>query len=178
VEARLRRNEADLFVFVNHWPSRRNDEWQRIAAATVLRKRLDEIFAADPKADVVMIGDFNDEPDNVSVKDHLRAVDSEENMPAGAVYNTTAWIRAANKGSFVWDDQWQLIDQILISPGLLDTAGFHWKEGSSERLEFPELFSQPAGGAVSRPAATYAFESGYQETGHSDHLPMACVIAQ
>ena len=58
-------------MFVNHWPSRNNDEWQRVKAATVLRTRLDEILAADPKADFVLIGDFNDEPDNVSLEGPL-----------------------------------------------------------------------------------------------------------
>ena len=70
---RSRRRRAALYVFVNHWPSRNNDEWQRIMAATVLRKRLDEILAADPKADIVLVGDFNDEPDNVSMARFLRA---------------------------------------------------------------------------------------------------------
>ena len=56
-----------LYVFVNHWPSRNNDEWQRIMAATCCASELDEILAADPKADIVMVGDFNDEPDNVSI---------------------------------------------------------------------------------------------------------------
>ena len=88
IEAKLRRvgagdNGAHLYVFVNHWPSRNNDEWQRIAAAKVLRQRLDEILAAEPKADIVMIGDFNDEPDNVSLKDDLKAVQTSENLPQG-----------------------------------------------------------------------------------------------
>ena len=178
VEVRLRRNEADLFVFVNHWPSRHNDEWQRIKAADVLRKRLDEVLAADPKADIVMIGDFNDEPENVSIKDHLRAATSSENLPPGAVYNTMAPIRAAGKGTFVWDNAWNLIDQVIISPGLLDHAGYHWKENSSERIEFPELLSQPSdAGTISRPLGSYTMD-GYQENGYSDHLAVGCVIEQ
>ena len=178
VEARLRRNEADLFVFVNHWPSRRNDEWQRIKAADVLRKRLDEILAADPKADIVMIGDFNDEPENVSVKDHLRAVAGSENLPPGAMINTMASIRAAGKGTFVWNNTWQLIDQVIISPGLLDRAGYHWKPNSTERIEFPEVLSRPSdAGTIARPLGSYTID-GYQENGYSDHLAVGCVISQ
>ena len=33
VEAKLTRGGKGLYVFVNHWPSRGNDEWQRIMAA-------------------------------------------------------------------------------------------------------------------------------------------------
>jgi endonuclease/exonuclease/phosphatase family metal-dependent hydrolase len=178
VEVRLRRNEADLFVFVNHWPSRNNDESQRITAATVLRKRVDDILAADPKADMVLMGDFNDEPENVSVKEHLRTTAAKDHLPPGTLYNTTAALRDANKGSFVWDDQWQLIDQIFISPGLLDAAGYHWKEGSSELISSPELLYQPTfPGSIARPAATYT-RDGYQENSYSDHLAVACVIVQ
>ena len=178
VEARLRRNEAELFVFVNHWPSRGNDEWQRIKAASVLRKRLDEILAADPQADIVILGDFNDEPANVSINDHLRSRASKDNLSPGALYNTTAPIRAANSGTIVWDNHWQLFDQIIISPGLLDAAGYHWKAGSSKRVEFPELFFQPSfPGAIRRPSRSYSNDD-FHENGFSDHLAVGYVIVQ
>jgi predicted extracellular nuclease len=176
VEAKLRHTGTDLFVFVNHWPSRNNDEAQRIKAASVLRARLDEILAADATADVVLIGDFNDEPDNVSIKDHLRAATSDADLPAGSLFDSTAVIRAANQGTFVWDDQWQLIDHIIISPGLLDESGFRWKRGSSQRVEFPELFFHPnRPGAIPRPSRSYS-DNNFHRAGFSDHLPVACVI--
>ncbi len=178
VEARLRRNDADLFVFANHWPSRNNDEWQRLKAADVLRKRLDEILAADAKADIVMLGDFNDEPDNVSLKVHLRAETSMANLPPGALYNTTAPIRAAGKGTFVWDNKWQLIDHIVISAGLLNDAGYRWQAESSQRLEDPELFFYPRfPGAIPRPSKTYS-DNDFHKNGYSDHLAVGCVIVQ
>jgi hypothetical protein len=178
VEARLRRGDAELFVFVNHWPSRNNEEWQRIKAADVLRKRLDEILMADPKADIVMVGDFNDEPENISIKDHLRAATTADGLPPGALFDTTAPIRAAGKGTYVWDDQWQLIDHVIISSGLFDKDGYHWKPDSSQQVEYPELLAQPDfPGAIPRPVGSYS-RDGFQESGHSDHLPVACVIVQ
>jgi endonuclease/exonuclease/phosphatase family metal-dependent hydrolase len=178
IEAKLRRDDADLFVFVNHWPSRNNDEWQRIKAADVLRKRLDEILIADSKADIVMIGDFNDEPDNVSIKDHLRALASKENLPAGALYDTTAPIGADKKGTFVWDNEWQLIDHVIISQGLLDEAGYHWKADSSERIEHPELIFQPSfSDAIPRPSTSYS-DDNFHANGYSDHLAVGCVIVK
>jgi endonuclease/exonuclease/phosphatase family metal-dependent hydrolase len=176
VEAKLRHTGTDLFVFINHWPSRNNDEQQRIKAASVLRTRLDEILAADAMADIVLVGDFNDEPDNVSIKDHLRAAASDTDLPAGSLFDTTAAIRAANQGTFVWNDQWQLIDHVIVSPGLLDESGFRWKRGSSQRVEFPELFFQPnLPGAIPRPSRSYS-DNNFHRAGFSDHLPVACVI--
>ena len=181
VEAKLRRvgsgdDGAALYVFVNHWPSRNNDEWQRIMAATVLRTRLDEILAADPAADIVMVGDFNDEPDNVSLRRFLRAVTEPENATRGAVYDTTAPIAAEEQGTFVYDDQWQLIDHVIISPGLLDGIGFSWKTGSSQRLEYRELFFQPREpGTIPRPSKSYS-ENDFHKDGYSDHLAVVCIV--
>jgi endonuclease/exonuclease/phosphatase family metal-dependent hydrolase len=178
LEAKLRHDGADLWVFVNHWPSRGNKEWQRVKAATVLRTRLDQILAADPKADFLLIGDFNDEPDNASLKDHLRSAASFENLPAGSLYDTTAPIRAAGKGTFVWNNRWELIDHVIASPGLLDQAGFRWAPDSTRRIEFPELFFHPRfPGAIPRPSRSYSGDD-FHKNGYSDHLAVECMITK
>ena len=60
------------------------------------------------------------------------------------LYDTTAPIAIAGKGTFVFDDKWNMLDHIVISPGLLDGEGFAWRTGSSKLLDFPELFSPEA----------------------------------
>jgi predicted extracellular nuclease len=181
VEAKLNRvgagdDAAALYVFVNHWPSRNNDEWQRIMAATVLRKRLDEILDADPQADVVLVGDFNDEPDNVAIAKFLRAAKTPEIPTDGTLYDTTAPIVGEGKGTFVYDDKWNLLDHIIISPGLLDGEGFAWRTGSSQRLEYPELFFHPRWpGAIPRPSKSYS-ENNFHKDGYSDHLAVFCIL--
>jgi predicted extracellular nuclease len=178
IEAKLKRENADLFVFVNHWPSRRNDESERFTAAEVLRKRLDEILAADPEADIVMIGDFNDEPDNIAIKDRLRAASSPEGLAPGALYDTTAYIAADGKGTHVYDNEWNLLDHIIVSQGLLDKEDFRWREKSSRRLEYPELFFHPGyPKAIPRPNKSYS-ENRFHKSGYADHLAVICVIEQ
>ncbi len=178
VEAKLRRNGNDLYVFMDHWPSRYHEESFRDKAADVARKRIDEILAADPKADIIMLGDFNDESTDPSIRDHLRAVTSKEKMPPDAMFETTAPIRAAGKGTFVYKNKWDMLDHIFISPGLLDSAGFRWKTGSSKRFENPELFYQPKyRDAIKRPSSTYS-GNAFHKNGYSDHLPLGCVIVQ
>jgi len=178
LEAQLRREGADLYVFVNHWPSRRNDESQRISAATVLRRRLEEILAAHPKADMLIIGDFNDEPENVSLRDQLRAETSPDHVRDGKLYNTTAPMFAAGKGTFVYDNRWNLLDHIIVSVGMLDESGFRWKRDSTQRLEYRELFFHPNyPGAIPRPNKSYS-ENRFHKSGYSDHLPVSCLIAR
>ena len=137
VEAKLQHDGDDLYVFMNHWPSRGNDEWQRCLAAAVLRKRLDEILAADPKADIIMLGDFNDEPDNVS-HDQVPAVDVEaRESAAGALFDTTAHIRAGGKGTFVYENKWDLLDHIIISRACWTTPAFTGSQTARSESTFP-----------------------------------------
>jgi endonuclease/exonuclease/phosphatase family metal-dependent hydrolase len=178
VEAKLKRNGNDLYVFMDHWPSRFHEESFREKAADVLRKRVDAILAADPKADMIMVGDFNDEPDDPSIRDHLRAAKSEDNLPATSLLDTTAPIKDAGKGTIVYKNKWELIDHVIISAGLLDSAGFHWKKGSTHRIDFPELiFTSKSDKEIPRPNQTYTGKV-FHKTGYSDHLPVGCVIVQ
>lgn len=178
VEAKLHRKDNDLYVFMDHWPSRHHESPSRNKAGDTARQRIDEILAADPKADIIMLGDFNDESSDESMRDHLRTVTSAENLPAGTMFDTTAPIKAAGKGTFVYNNKWDLLDHILVSPGLLDSAGYHWKDGSSQRLEYPELFYQPKyPDALNRPNTSYT-KNVFHKEGYSDHLPLNCVITQ
>src|SRR4051794_2316041 len=81
VEAKLERKGKDLYVFMDHWPSRHHKESFRVKAADVARKRLDDILAGDKKVDAILLGDFNDESTDESIRDHLRAASAKENLP-------------------------------------------------------------------------------------------------
>src|SRR5215212_2085553 len=176
VEAKLKRNGNDLYVFMDHWPSRYNEEQYRIKAADVLRKRIDALLAADPKADIVVLGDLNDEPDDTSIRDHLRIAKSEDHLPADTLLDTTAPMKDANKGTIVYKNKWDLFDHVIISSGLLDSAGFHWKKGSTRRIDFPELIFTPRSkDEIPRPNQSYT-RNDFHKTGYSDHLPVGCII--
>jgi endonuclease/exonuclease/phosphatase family metal-dependent hydrolase len=178
VEAKLRRNGNNLYVFMDHWPSKFHDESFRDKAADVLRKRIDSLLAADPKVDIIALGDFNDEPDEDALKSHLRAAKTEDHLPPGALLDTTAPIKADGKGTIVYKNKWELLDHVIISPGLLDTAGFHWKKGSTRRIDFPELIFHPRGkDQIDRPNQSYT-RNDFHKTGYSDHLPVGCTIEQ
>jgi endonuclease/exonuclease/phosphatase family metal-dependent hydrolase len=178
VEARLRRNNNDLYVFMDHWPARAHDDSYRNKAGDTLRKRADELLSVDPKTDMIMLGDFNDESDNESIRDHLRAAKTDVKLPAGSLFDTTAYIRENGKGTFVYKNKWELIDHIIISPGLLDPAGFRWKKGSSKRIDFPELiFTSRDEEQIPHPNESYTADK-FHPSGYSDHLPLGCLIVQ
>src|SRR3954466_3206399 len=178
VEAKLKRDGNFLYVFMNHWPSRFHEESYRNKAADVLRKRVDALLAADPKADIIALGDFNDEPDDAAIKDHLRAAKSDDRLPPDSLLDTTAPIKADGKGTIVYKNHWELLDHVIVSPGLLDSTGFHWKKGSTRRIDFPELIFRPKSDKeIPRPNAAYTGKI-FHKTGYSDHLPVGCIIVQ
>jgi hypothetical protein len=80
VEAEFAVAGRPFHLLANHWPSRAHDASFRVRAARVVRKRLDELLAADAKADVLVVGDLNDHPADQSVADAL----GTSRTPAGA----------------------------------------------------------------------------------------------
>jgi predicted extracellular nuclease len=166
-----------LHVFANHWPSRGNPEEHRITAAKTLRRRLDTMLAVEPDADIVILGDLNDEPTNVSVKDHLKASGDPKNLPAGHLFNTTwALKQDPNEGTYVFQNKWEVIDNVIVSPGLLDTKRFRWKEASTKPVKFDyQMFKPSNPNQIPRPSRSYTGNS-FHKDGYSDHLPIGCVI--
>ena len=66
-----------IYIIVNHWPSRSGgiarSQANRIAAAALTRKIIDSIQVNDTLAKIIVMGDFNDDPDNKSISEILKA---------------------------------------------------------------------------------------------------------
>ncbi|MCA9242788.1 MAG: endonuclease/exonuclease/phosphatase family protein [Phycisphaerales bacterium] len=177
VEARLRHNGKDLTVFVNHWPSRGGDQsgQMRMVAAHVLRWRIEQILHETPDADFVVIGDLNDTPTDPSVQRGLRASGGDPaDLQGGVLYDTMWPIHAAGKGTYNYRGNWDVIDHIIVSPGLFDPRGFEWKRDSTVLIENEyQMFRDNDSGQM-RPNRTYGGDRYYG--GYSDHLPVACKL--
>jgi len=95
-----------VHILVNHWPSRRGGEnasaEKRIWAATVCKRIMDSIESRDPKAKIIVMGDFNDNPNNKSLK-QLK------------MYNPFLKLFNRGMGSMAYRDSWSLFDQILLN---------------------------------------------------------------
>ncbi|MBT6836711.1 MAG: hypothetical protein HOA61_11765, partial [Bacteroidetes bacterium] len=70
-------NRDTLHLFVNHWPSRRGgkevSEKRRVYVASVLREKVDSILKHNASSNIVIMGDFNDEPMDRSIQEILNA---------------------------------------------------------------------------------------------------------
>jgi predicted extracellular nuclease len=113
-----------VHVFVNHWPSRiggdEKTEPKRVLAASVLKKKVDELFAADPKARIIIMGDMNDEPANKSLKEALGA---ESPDSKALLVNLMMPDDASEKGTYFYSGNWNMLDNLVVSKSVLKGKG-------------------------------------------------------
>jgi hypothetical protein len=111
-----------LHVFVNHWPSRREgteiSEPKRMAAAQVLRAKIDEIQKREKSANILILGDFNDEPSNQSITQGLRALSPDMAIANNNLYSLLYPEFKKGEGS-LWYKDWDLFDQVIVSGNML-----------------------------------------------------------
>lgn len=164
-----------LHVFVNHWPSRWGGQAQsqprRNYAASVLRSHTDSIFRTSRLANIIVMGDFNDEPEDESLKKILGAGLDYINPGAGQLYNISHKNYSNRHGSYKYQGEWYLFDQFIVSGTLLNGAA-----GVQTSLKDVKVFS--AGFLMlpdeswfgHKPFRTY---EGFRHTGgFSDHFPV------
>lgn len=161
-----------IHLFVNHWPSRRGGEKEseirRIQAALVARAKVDEILKAEPEANIVLMGDFNDHPDNASVQDVLKAK---------AVTDTNADLvdlfeddHREGKGTHNFRGKWGILDHFIVSKALFAGSNGIQLFPNDAKIVYEEklLFTQKDGSK--KPSTTYGGPNYYG--GYSDHLPI------
>jgi predicted extracellular nuclease len=170
-----------ITVFVNHWPSRRGgadtSEPKRLMAAQTLKAKTDSLFRLDKKARIVIMGDLNDEPMDKSLTQGLEAVlwnrDSAKTLPHNKLYNLAAAVKRNKKGSYWYRNEWEAIDQIIVS-------GF-WLDGRS-KLQMPDSES-----VLNAEFLTYKDRNGNRPPnrtytgpiyrgGFSDHFPVYITV--
>lgn len=171
-----------LVVFINHWPSRYGgqleSEPKRRLAASTLRQRVDQLLKSDPRSDIIIMGDFNDYPTDPSLKSVLQAVPLPERPTdptfPGKLFNTTWDLHAAEgQGTYMYRGTWGVLDQIIITAGLLDQRGFWWESGSTSPYR-KDYILQQQGKYAGWPWRMYA--GGRYLGGYSDHLMIRCTL--
>lgn len=179
--AALKATNGDLFyVFVNHWPSRREGEKEseprRLFAAQQVRDKIDEIQKKDAKAKIIVMGDFNDHPDNNSILHTLRASDAPKGK--GDLYNAFYTLDKEKQGTHYYNKEWRVLDQIMVSQGLLKAKkGYSFDPKQAHILKKDFVLFKNAKTGEERPNRTYGSENKYFN-GYSDHLAIYVELTQ
>src|SRR5690606_40953063 len=88
-------------------------DYKRITAAKTLIKHLNSVKEAYPQGKFIIMGDFNDNPNSESVKDHL--------IVDGLFNPMTPMLIPTKQGSVTYKGRWNLFDQIIISTNFFAT---------------------------------------------------------
>lgn len=163
-----------LHFLINHWPSRRRgrteSEPKRIAAANTVNTIRNTILEADKNANIIVMGDFNDEPSNISISDVLKAEDTALGIEQDELYNPMARLEAMGLGSYRYRSYWDMLDQIMLSGNLLNTEqGYRYVRNSVE-IKDDDWLRQHGNEYEGFPLRTYGGRTYLG--GYSDHFPV------
>jgi len=108
-------------VLVTHFPSRaggkERSEVKRIMVAAVLKAEIDRLQSTYFNAKIIVMGDFNDEPNDKSVHEVLRACGSDS-ITHCTLYNPYEALMKLGEGSYKYQGNMDMLDQILVSYSL------------------------------------------------------------
>lgn len=163
--SKFRYNGSNIHVFVLHLPSKRERDVNRPKRDYIMkeiRKRVQEIVKTDNEA-VMMMGDFNENPDDENLKKLL--YDDENNKLMG---NPFIEMYADKSFSTFHFNDGLLFDQIILS-GHFSGQNFPMKFAGAEIFR-PQQISNWDKRFAGRPFRTYA--GTRYLGGYSDHFPV------
>jgi hypothetical protein len=177
----LMEDKDKITVFVNHWPSRSggqlSSEPNRIEAAKTLRADVDRIFNVEPDAKIFIMGDFNDEPINTSILETLNAyplkcdsIRSDYELDSGGeLFNLSYEVFESGLGSYMYQNKWNLLDQIIVSGSLINGKEINYI-CHSFKVYKPYFMITKSGKFKEAPFPTYG--GTRYLGGYSDHFPV------
>ena len=218
VRLTLRATGAELNVFVNHWPSRRQGQFQsephRMTVGERCGQLVDQVLKVDRETyatipdtaagmatlaaqwnrNVLLMGDFNDDPFGRSITDYLLASKDldkvEEELKPGAQRQTPTIKAYLEREPVLFNLSWPFLgqpdigtiffsgdsantmnvfDQFMVSKGLhYGSSKLKARPGSMEIFRAPEM----APGVKQRPKA---FDKKTSQ-GFSDHFPIQMIV--
>ncbi len=170
-----------LHCFVVHWPSKLGGEKgslpRRMAASNTLKQVIDSILLADCRANIMVMGDFNDNAESESVAsiNNLVNISKKERERIGE--------RQVRREPYRWftykyKESWSRIDHFLVSENL-------WEDSSKGYSGIKWLYCTPQSGCVFGHESLLEKDKNYfgykirrtltgprYNGGVSDHLPI------
>jgi endonuclease/exonuclease/phosphatase family metal-dependent hydrolase len=183
-------NGQALYLYVNHWSSKRSSESSRIRSARALKKRL---LALPKSAEYILLGDFNsnyneykhlkkklnDTAGVVGINHTLKSVLNEKlveekQMKKMQFIHYNAWLELPNfqRWSHNFYGKKQGLDAILLPTSMFDAKGIDYVNDSFEVFNPSYLFHKK--GFIYR----WQYKNGrHLGKGYSDHLPIVATFS-
>ena len=157
-----------LHLFVNHWPSNYGGKEKAIpkrkSTAKLIIKEIEKILKSDELADIILLGDFNENPDEENIK-------LLENI--GLTSLMKSMLGKPKIGTYVYRGEDYLYDQIIVNNQLQDMSNLSIVDKSVYILDLPK-YRQQEGNYKHFP---FRFWAGNRLLGgYSDHLAIKVQI--
>ena len=163
-----------VHVYVNRWTWRTTDKQNNAAArwkaAMVCRNHIDSILNDDSTAKILLLGTFNDEPADYSLTEILKANDEVKNINRVEFYNPWNYFKKNVKiGSTLFNSQWAMFDQVILSKSFLDKQQNGWFYYQSKILN-EDFLCEKKGNYAGFPSPTWI--GNEYHGGTSSHFPV------
>ena len=163
-----------VHVLVNHWPSKSGGEAAsapgRRLAASIDTRIIDSLMAINPQTKVLIMGDLNDNPTSEGVVHVIGAKADISDVAMSGIYNP--WINMYKKGmgTEIYQGEWNLIDQIMVSGAFLKNPNDKWKYYKCEIFK-KEFLTHKIGKDRGLPHRSFTIAQVW-DNGYSDHFPV------
>ena len=168
-------DNEQIYILVNHWPSRRGGQIKsnprRAKAAFVAQQTIDNIKKEDQKAKIIVMGDFNDDPIDESLKIGLKSTGKLNKLNKDNLFNPMQSMYKKGLNTLGYRDGLNLFDQILMSyhcvslDQIYNTYKFY-KAG----IYNPQYIITQKGSYKGYPFRS--FQNNNYTGGYSDHFPV------
>ena len=160
-----------LHLFITHFPSRKEgtdiSERRRFFVASELRNAVYKVTSENPDENIIIMGDFNDTPDDNSVDEVLGAQKSFNEIKNLRLYNLLYPRYSKGIGSTYYKG-WLLFDQIIVSGHMLSSEKIDCKPEYADVFNARYLLHFDRNNRVK---TNRTFRGSYTG-GYSDHLPV------
>jgi endonuclease/exonuclease/phosphatase family metal-dependent hydrolase len=141
--------------------------------AQKLRTKIDSLLKLNSSIKIIIMGDFNDEPDDKSLTSGLKACICIDTSHCDNLYNLTGCLLNNRNtiGTFKFHGHWNILDQVIVSPAIISNkTGLYATLQSASIFNASFLLKPDKSETGSSPFHTY---NGYKYSGgFSDHLPI------
>lgn len=172
-------NTDTLYLLVNHWPSKSGGEKRslpgRLAAGTLSHDIAADILSKHPGAKFILMGDLNDNPNSKAIMECLGTKTKIKGLTNTDLYNPMWKLFHDGIGSYAYRDSWEMLDNIIVSGGLVYPANGTYKYNGAYVFRRDFMLTK-SGSYAGYPFRMFA--GGVYQGGYSDHLPVYIVLTK
>lgn len=157
-----------IHIIVNHWSSRhegeKETEQKRLVSSEKVAEIIDSLQTQNSEAKIIVMGDFNDNPSNQSIKNLVNNFN---------LYNPMDTLRSFSRGTVLHNRQWFLFDQIFFTSNFIATTtnALEYETADIFDVDFLKQFKGKFKGSPFRTYVGKKYHGGY-----SDHFPVYAIF--